>query len=173
MTPDVIAWLLDADPSIRWQVMRDLVGASADEIAAERAKVATEGWGARLLAQQADDGTWGGVAWNHGWSSTMHVLWLLRELGLDPASARARAALERVRAHVTWQGCGPEECDHNRFFTGEIEPCINGQVAAAGAYFHQDVHGIVARLLAEQLPDGGWNCEAPDHSTHASFDTTI
>ena len=53
-----------------------------------------------------------------------------------------------VRDRVTWQGCGPQECDANPFFAGEVEPCINGQVAASGAYFGQDVRGIVDRLLA-------------------------
>jgi hypothetical protein len=74
---------------------------------------------------------------------------------------------------VTWQGSGPQECDGNRFFEGEVEPCINGQVAASGAYFGQDVRGIVDRLLGEQLPDGGWNCEAANGSTRSSFNTTI
>ena len=86
----VIRWLLDADPAIRWQVMRDLTGAPADEVASERARVATVGWGAQLLALQGPDGRWGGVAWNRGWNSTMHVLMLLRDLGLDPASAEGR-----------------------------------------------------------------------------------
>ncbi|MCA9974034.1 MAG: hypothetical protein KC425_27670 [Anaerolineales bacterium] len=169
----VIHWLLDSDPAIRWQVRRDLLGAPADEVAAERAKVATEGLGARLLALQAADGRWGGAAWNHGWDSTMHVLMLLRELGLDPASAPARRAIGLVRDRVTWRGCGPPECDANPFFAGELEPCINGQVAAVGAYFGQDVGGLIARLLAEQLPDGGWNCEAVNGSTRSSFNTTI
>ena len=166
-------WLLDSDPSIRWQVMRDLTDAPAHEVAAERARVATEGWGARLLALQGADGRWGGAAWTRGWSSTMHVLCLLRDLGLDPASAQAQRAVGLVRDRVTWQGSGPPECDGNRFFEGEVEPCINGQVAAAGAYFGQDVRGIVDRLLGEQLSDGGWNCEAPSGSTRSSFNTTI
>lgn len=169
----VIRWLLDSDPSIRWQVMRDLTDAPAHEVAAERARVATEGWGAWLLALQGADGRWGGAAWNRGWNSTMHVLWLLRHLGLDPASAEARRAVGLVRDHVTWQGSGPPECDNNLFFVGEMEPCINGQVATAGAYFGQDVRSIVDRLLGEQLSDGGWNCEAPDGSTRSSFNTTI
>src|SRR5256714_6596615 len=169
----VIDWLLDSDLSIRWQVMRDLTGAPAGEVAAERARVATEGVGARLLALQGADGRWGGAAWNRGWSSTMHVLMLLRDLGLDPTSDQARRAVGLVRDRVTWQGCGPPECDGNPFFAGEVEPCINGQVAASGAYFGQDVQGIVGRLLGEQLPDGGWNCEAPNGSTRASFNTTI
>jgi hypothetical protein len=153
--------------------MRDLTDAPAEQVAAERARVATEGAGARLLALQAADGRWGGAAWNRGWDSTMHVLSLLREMGLDPASTEARRALGLVRDRVTWQGCGPQECDGNPFFTGKVEPCINGQVAASGAYFGQDVRGIASRLLGEQLPAGGWNCEAENGSTRSSFNTTI
>jgi hypothetical protein len=168
-----IAWLLDSDPSIRWQVLRDLTGAPAVEVAAERTRVATEGAGARLLALQGADGRWGGAAWNRGWNSTLHVLMLLRDFGLDPASDEARRAVGRVRSGVTWKGCGPPECDANPFFTGEVEPCINGQLGAVGAYFGQDVQELVERLLAEQLPDGGWNCEAANGSTRSSFNTTI
>lgn len=169
----VVDWLLDSDPSIRWQVLRDLTDAPEAEIAAERAKVAREGVGARLLALQASDGRWGGAAWNRGWDSTMHVLWLLRQLGLDPESVEAQRAVELVRERVTWRDCGPPECNDNPFFAGELEPCISGQVAAAGAYFRQDVSGLIARLLEEQLPDGGWNCEAENGSTRSSFNTTI
>src|SRR5215218_7756935 len=111
----VIGWLLDSDPSIRWQVMRDLVGAPQEEVAAERARVATEGWGARLLGiqrgmsvmnwrSQEGGGSWAGAAWNQGWDSTMHVLSLLREMGLDPASDEARRAVGLVRDHVRWMG---------------------------------------------------------------------
>ena len=169
----VIGWLLDSDPSIRWQTLRDLTDAPADEIAAERARVATEGAGARLLALQSPDGRWGGAAWNRGWNSTMHVLMLLRDFGLHPASAQARRAVGLVRDGVTWKGCGPQECDNHPFFAGELEPCINGQVGAAGAYFGQDVRPIIDRLLGEQLADGGWNCEAVNGSTRSSFNTTI
>src|SRR5206468_7971032 len=98
----ILRWLLDSDPSIRWQVMRDLTDAPADEVGAERARVATEGAGARLLALQAPDGRWGGAAWNRGWDSTMHALLLLKEMGLDPASDEARSAVGLVRDRVTW-----------------------------------------------------------------------
>ena len=170
---NVIDWLLDSDPAIRWQVLRDLTDAPAEQVAAERARVAREGLGARILERQAADGRWGGAAWNRGWDSTMHALWLLRELGIDPADPAVRLAVARVRDNVTWKGCGPEECDSNVFFEGEIEPCINGQVAVAGAYFGQDVSPLIDRLLAEQLEDGGWNCEAERGSTRSSFNTTI
>jgi len=175
----VIVWLLDADPSIRWQALRDLTDAPDEEVAAGRAKVATEGWGARLLALQAPDGSWAGAAWNRGWDSTMHVLTLLREMGLDPAGAEARRAVSMVRAGVRWRGWDwdgtwrGEDFEGAPFFAGEVEPCINGQVAASGAYFGQDVQRIVDRLLREQLPDGGWNCEAENGSTRSSFNTTI
>jgi hypothetical protein len=159
--------------------MRDLTDAPDDEVAAERAKVATEGWGARLLALQGADGSWAGTAFNQGWDSTMHVLSLLRELGLDPASDEARRAVGLVREHVRWRGWDWDgtwrgwEFDGNPFFAGEVEPCINGQVGASGAYFGQDIQRIIDRLLGEQLADGGWNCEAANGSTRSSFNTTI
>ena len=169
----VIDWLLDADPSIRWQVLRDLADAPAEEVASERARIATEGVGAQLLALQAADGRWGGAAWNRGWDSTLHALMLLRDLGLDPASDEARRAVGLVRDRVAWRGFGPPGTDGNPFFAGEEEPCINGQVGAVGAYFGQDIRSIIDRLLGEQLPDGGWNCEAARGSTRSSFNTTI
>src|SRR5688572_15517095 len=177
----VIQWLLDSDPSIRWQVMRDLIGSPAEEVAAERTRVATEGWGARLLALQGADGSWAGTAWNQGWDSTMHVLSLLRELGLDPASNEARRAVSLVRDRVRWKGWDWDgtwrgwEFDGNPFFAGEVEPCINGQVGASSAYFGQNTQSerIIDLLLGEQLADGGWNCEAANGSTRSSFNTTI
>jgi hypothetical protein len=175
----VIQWLLDGDPAIRWQVLHDLAGAPAAEVAAARARVATEGAGARLLALQGEDGAWGGVAWNRGWDSTMHILTLLREFGLDPTGAAAQRAVNLVRERVHWMGWDwdgtwrGQDFLGNPFFAGEVEPCINGQVGASGAYFGQDVDRIVDRLLGEQLADGGWNCEAENGSTRSSFNTTI
>jgi hypothetical protein len=171
----VIDWLLDSDPSIRWQVMRDLTHEQADVIAAEQARIATEGWGARLLALQAPDGTWAGSAWSRDWTDTFHVLELLRRFGLDPASEQARRAVGLVREHVTWGDGAPwvNPWADNRFFEGEVEPCINGNVVATGAYFGVDMTSLVDRLLGEQLPDGGWNCEVENGATVSSFGTTI
>jgi hypothetical protein len=170
----VIDWLLDSDPSIRWQVMRDLSHEPADVVAAERAKVATEGWGARLLALQAPDGRWSGRPWSQDWTDTFHVLELLRRFGLDPESEQARRAVGLVREHTTWRDPDFETpWADNRFFEGEVEPCINGNVVANGAYFGVDVTPLVERLLGEQLPDGGWNCEVENGATVSSFGTTI
>jgi hypothetical protein len=170
----VVDWLLDSDPAIRWQVMRDLTDEPAEVVAAERAKVATEGWGARLLALQAPDGMWAGRAWSHDWTDTFHVLELLRRLGLDPESEPARRAVGLVRQRVIWRDPAFETpWAENRFFEGEVEPCINGNIISTGAYFGVDMTPLVDRLLGEQLPDGGWNCEVENGATVSSFGTTI
>jgi hypothetical protein len=61
----------------------------------------------------------------------------------------------------------------NAFFDGEVEPCINGNVVATGAYFGVEMAPLVGRLLGEQLADGGWNCEVENGATVSSFGTTI
>ena len=171
---DVIHWLLDADPAIRWQVMRDLTHEPAEVVAAERSRVATEGWGARLLALQAPDGRWDGRPWSQDYTDTFHVLELLRHFGLDPESEAARRAIALVREQVTWRHPDFEApWAENRFFEGEVEPCINGNAVATGSYFGVDMTPLVARLLGEQLPDGGWNCEVERGATVSSFGTTI
>jgi hypothetical protein len=162
-------WLLDSDPAIRWQVMRDLTDTPPELVAAERARVALEGWGLRLLDRQRADGQWGDGVATPFWWSNLYTLLFLRDLGVDPSSARARAAVDRVRDNVTW---GPEFGDAP-FFEGEVEPCINGRVVALGAYFGARSDRLVDRLLSEQLADGGWNCAAERGSVRASFHTTI
>jgi hypothetical protein len=165
----VIRWLLDSDPSIRWQVMRDLCGESDEAVARERGRVAAEGWGSRLLEGQRPDGKWGDGASVPQWQSTLCTLVLLREMGLDPTSKRARKAVGLVRDRVTW---GPE-FGESPFFEGEAEPCINGRVLGLGAYFGVLSDRLLDRLLGEQLADGGWNCEAERGSLRSSFHTTI
>lgn len=187
----VVDWLLDpehSDPSIRWQVMRDLLDAPPSEWAAERAKVETEGWGARLLALEDEDGRWGGGTHfpsdfdfdgpearrgpdgrlvTQPWTATTHALTQLREFGLDPSSERARRAMELIGANARWEEGGQP------YWQGEVEPCINGMTVANGAYFGIDVSPIVERLVGERLDDGGWNCETESGSVRSSFGTTI
>ncbi len=170
---DVTEWLLDSDPSIRWQVRRDLLDEPPVAVAAERSRVATEGWGARLLALQGDDGYWGGDEYgeNGDRRSTHWTLHLLRRLGADPEDPAIRAAVVRVRDGVVWK-----YWDSLPYFHGEVEECINGGVLAVGAYFGELGDGsdrIIGRLLEERLDDGGWNCERAEGSTRSSFDSTI
>jgi len=167
----VIDWLLNSDPAIRWQAMRDLTDAPADQVAAERARVATEGWGARLLALRRKDGLWDTGKVGTEWI-TLVALLQLRDMGLDPSSEQARNAIGLVRDNATWHN--PRAPWNGRpVFAGEVEPCINGRIVALGAYFGVEVTGIVARLLGEQMADGGWNCEQENGSTRGSFHTTI
>ncbi len=174
--PAHLKWLLDSDPSIRWQAMRDLTGAPPDAVAAERSRVATEGWGAQLLAAQAPAGHWG--AGPSGWRPdmpadlralliAMYALTALVDLGLDPASKQARKMIGRVGRRLVFRRL------HNRpFLDGETEPCINGRILGIGAYFQAPNDALANLLLSEQLADGGWNCEAPK-SRHSSFHSTI
>lgn len=172
----MLDWLLDSDPAIRWQVLRDLTTAPDTEVTAERKLVATSGWGARLLGLQSPDGQWdGGTYWpsqdddptGQPWTATTYSLLLLRDFGLDPDSPQARAAIALVRDNSRW------EEGNQPFFDGEAEPCINGMTAALGSYFSEDVHAVVERLTAGQLADGGWNCEAERGSIRSSFHSTI
>jgi hypothetical protein len=171
-------WLLDSDPALRWQVLRDLTGAPAEVVAAERARVATEGWGARLLARRDEDGQWAGGACfpadfrgdfsaGQPWTSTFPTLALLRDFGIEPSAEPVRETVALVGENCRWEHAGQP------FFAGEVEPCINGRTVALGAYFGVDVDGLVARLVGEQLADGGWNCETENGSVRGSFATTI
>jgi len=174
---DAIDWLLDSDPAICWQALRDLTAASAPEIAAERARVGREGLGAAILNLQEADG-----AWRHDgapvWLTTLFTLQLLRATGADPAEPTVQAALARAEANLRWSNHGGRwdvrapALGGNPFFEGEVEPCINGGVLAFGAYFSHPNERLARRLLSEQLDDGGWNCDAPK-SRVSSFHTTI
>jgi hypothetical protein len=167
---NALDWLLDSDPAIRWQAMRDLADAPADQVASERARVATEGWGGRLLALRREDGLWDVGKPDTEWITLLALL-MLRDMGLDPSSPQARDAIGRVR-DATWHNPWAE-WNGERVFAGEVEPCINGRVVAVGSYFGVDVARVVERLLGEQMADGGWNCEQENGSTRGSFDTTI
>src|SRR5271155_5731653 len=174
--PAHLRWLLDSDPAIRWQVMRDLTGAAPGAIAAERSRVATEGWGAQLLTSQSPTGNWGGGP--RGWRAdlpkydrdmliALYSLAVLMDLGLEPGSKQARKMIDRVEQQLVFK-----RLNNRPFLDGETEPCINGRILAIGAYFKEPNEALANRLLSEQLPVGGWNCEAPQ-SRRSSFHTTI
>lgn len=174
----MLDWLLDADPALRWQVLRDLTEAPSEQVAAERARVAAEGWGAYLFAMRGDDGQWAGgtcfpadfrgdFSAGQPWTSTLPTLTLLRDFGVDPHDERMRETIALVQDNCRW------EHDGQPFFAGEVEPCINERTVTIGAYFGVDVDGIVTRLLGEQLADGGWNCAIERGSVRSSFHTTI
>ena len=172
--PAHLKWLLDSDPAIRWQVMRDLIGELPDAVAAERSRVSTEGWGAKLLALQSPAGNWGSPKRDPGLLLTLYSLVALTDLGLDPSSKQARKMIDRVGNRLVFK-----PLNNRPFFHGETEPCINGRILAVGAYFNEPNDALARQLLREQLEDGGWNCEAVEPSAkhplsrRSSFHTTI
>ena len=172
--PAHLKWLLDSDPAIRWQVLRDLTDEARSVIEAERFRVATEGWGAALLARQSRAGNWGRPNEDRGLLITLYSLVVLMDLGLDPASKQARRMIDRVEKRLAFK-----PLNNRPFLHGETEPCINGRILAIGAYFNKPNDALARRLLSEQLEDGGWNCEAVEpspkrpKSRRSSFHTTI
>jgi hypothetical protein len=175
-----IDWLMESDVSIRWQAMRDLLDAPESEWLAERNKVELEGWGAKLLEHQDEDGQWAGGAFvprgftsaewksdGQPWTSTCYTLTQLREFGIDPTCERMQHTVALVGKNSRWdEGNQP-------FWEGETEECINGRTVADGAYFGAEISSLVNRLLGERLEDGGWNCERANGSVRSSFATTI
>ena len=176
-------WLLDSDPALRWQVERDVVGEPAEIWQATRARIATEGFGERLLALQDPDGQWAGGAFfpadfdfdgpeaaegaGQPWTATTWTLNSLREWGLDSAVLRERRTAELLAANSRW------EYEDLPYWGGEVDCCINAWTVANGVWLGADVAGIVDWLLDHRLADGGWNCEWVEGSTRSSFHSTL
>lgn len=175
--PAVVEWLLDSDPMLRWQVQRDLAGAPEELWAATRARIATEGDGAALLAHQDDDGQWAGGAFfpaamteqpsqnEQPYTATTWTLTTLREGGLDAAVLAGTAA--KLRANSRW------EYDDLPYWDGEVDVCINAMTLANGAWLGEDMSELAAWFPAHVQPDGGWDCEWVEGSVHSSFHSTI
>ena len=177
---DVTGWLLDSDPALRWQVERDVVGAPAEVWEATRARVGSEGFGARLLALQEPTGQWAGGAFfpagfdfdaveseGQPWTATTWTLNALRDWGLDPEVLRARRTAELLAEHARW------EYEELPYWGGEVDCCINGWTLANGLWLGADVAGLVDWFVEHRLADGGWNCEWVEGSTRSSFHSTL
>jgi hypothetical protein len=177
---ELLRWLLDTDPALRWQVERDLVGVPEDTWQATRARVASEGFGARLLALQDPDGQWAGGAYFPGgfdfassdaddggqpWTATTWTLNTLREWGLDASALTGTADL--LAANSRW------EYDDLPYWGGEVDCCINAFTLANGAWLGADVAGIADWFVEHRMSDGGWNCEWVNGSTKSSFHSTL
>lgn len=177
---ELLRWLLDTDPALRWQVERDLAGRPAETWEATRARVATEGLGARLLALQDPDGQWAGGAYfpagfdftsadaddgGQPWTATTWTLNTLREWGLDASALPGTADL--LAANSRW------EYDDLPYWGGEVDCCINAFTLANGAWLGADVAGIAEWFVEHRLSDGGWNCEWVNGSTKSSFHSTL
>jgi hypothetical protein len=178
----LISWLRDTDPALRWQVERDLAGEPPEVWEATRRRIATEGFGARLLAQQDPDGQWAGGAFfpadfdfqgpeaqegSQPWTATTWTLDTLRDWGLDPAVLRERRTAELLAENSRW------EYDDLPYWGGEVDCCVNAWTVANGLWLGVDMTGLVDWFVEHRLPDGGWNCEWVEGSTRSSFHSTL
>lgn len=174
-TDGAIEWLLDGDPAIRWQTLRDLVGAPERTVERERRRVARDGWGARLLARQAPAGTWAGGLYSPKWISTTYTMLMLRDFGLPATNRQARRACKLLLDGGLQRDGGINYGTWAKW-TGRSETCITGMVLSILSHFEYAdarLDTIADHLLAQQMPDGGWNCRRPDGASHASVHTTI
>jgi hypothetical protein len=184
MTPyanAVIQWLLQGDPAIRWQTLRDLAGAAKRSVENEQRKIVRDGWGARLLAKQDPKGTWaGGLSSDGGlyspkWISTTYTMLLLRDFGLFATNRQAKKAC-RILLDEGLQRDGGVNYGLWAKWTRQSETCVTGMVLSILSHFEYDdsrLDTIASHLLEQQMPDGGWNCQRPEGATHASVHTTI
>ncbi len=183
LTDALKEWLLDSDPTLRWQVERDLLAAPPEVWEATRARIASEGFGAQLLALQDPDGQWAGGAFfpkgfdfsgpeaapgaGQPWTATTWTLLSLCEWGMDPAPLIARGTVELLEKNARW------EYDDLPYWGGEVDCCINAWTVMNGLWLGADVRGIIDWFLEHRLPDGGWNCEWVEGKTVSSFDSTL
>jgi hypothetical protein len=176
-----VQWLLEGDPAIRWQAMRDLAGASERAVARERNRISRFGWGARLLSKQDSTGRWAaGQSSDSGlytpkWISTTYTMLTLRDFGLPPENAQARKAC-KLLLEQGLRGDGGVSFGKWADWSDRGETCITGMILSILSYFKYEddrLHTVASHLLEEQMPDGGWNCRRPRGATHSSVHTTI
>lgn len=180
-TDGTIQWLLDGDPAIRWQTLRDVVGAAERIVERERRRVVRDGWGARLLARQDPEGTWAGKLSSDGglyspkWTSTTYTMLMLRDFGLPADNRQARKACTLLLDRGLQRDGGINYGIWAKW-TGRSETCVTGMVLSILSHFEYGddrLDAIAEHLLGQQMPDGGWNCRRPYGATHASVHTTI
>jgi hypothetical protein len=172
----VLTWLLEGDPSIRWQTLRDVKSAAGRTWQRDRRRVAEEGWGARLLKLQDTDGRWAKGIYTPKWTSTTYTMLLLRGMGLPAGNPQAMRACEVLLDSGFWRDGGINYFSRSY---QRSETCVSSMVLSMLCYFGFDdprVDQLAGHVIAQQMSDGGWNCRAmPGYggATHGSFHTTI
>jgi hypothetical protein len=170
---DAIDWLMEGDPAIRWQTMRDILGAPKAQWQREQNRIAGEGWGGQLMGVRDPGGTWGGGIYVPKWTSTTYTLLLLRDMGLprdNPAgSVGARLLLDR--------GLGLMSSRDFASHLTKLDLCITGMWLGLAVHFGLDderIEAMARQLLDAQMNDGGWNCAGLRRQVHhSSLHTTI
>jgi hypothetical protein len=168
--PKVLDWLLEGDPAVAWQTQRDLLDAPAKEWEATQRRVATEGWGARLMSEREPGGRWDGGLYTPKWTSTTYTLLQLWRMGLPRDNPQAQESVALLMQGRIW---APERGDKVA-----LEECVAGFALALSSWFTIDDperDRLIAEILERQLEDGGWNCRASRDRfvTHSSFHTSM
>lgn len=168
----VVRWLLDSDPAIRWQVMRDVLHECPDVYEAEREGIALSGWGRRLLALQSRTGLWGDSLYNGKWTSTTYTLYLLKALGLAPRHPQALAGCARLMEGGLYEG------REIRFSRGQRVPDlgVTSLTLSISSYFGsppEELAAIAEYLLDQQRPDGAWHPKDSASAPAYDFETTL
>lgn len=167
---ELIAWLLEGDVSVQYQVHRDLLGSERPDL---RARIAEEGWGARFLSTQKPEGHWGQRFYQPKWISTHYTLLDLKNLAISPQNEAIRASITQViEKHK-----GPDGGILPIGVSQKSDMCINGMFLNYACYFGAEAEAltsIVDCLLAEHMADGGFNCYSNTRgAVHSSMHTTI
>jgi len=167
-----IEWLLQGDPSIRYQTLRDLSNADINMVHAERERILHEGWGRQYMDLQEENGTWSNALYSPKWTSTFYTMLVLKRLG-----ALNDRRIEQACRILLDNGFYSQDGGINYWKTWKQgECCVTGMLLSMLCHFRIEddrIHRMVDYLLTEQMPDKGWNCECYRGATHSSFHTTI
>lgn len=165
---ETISWLLEGDVAIQYQVYRDLLSTERKDL---QDRIASEGWGARFLSKRNDNGHWGQGYYQPKWISSHYTLLDLRNLCIAPDQPLIKNSIDKIL----------KECKAG---DGGIYPivqksdvCVNGMFLNYASNFRADeesLQSVVDYLLAEKMPDGGFNCRSNRSGAwHSSLHSTI
>lgn len=168
---EINEWLLQGDVSIQYQVHRDLLGQDRPDL---RDRIASEGWGCQFLAQRKEDGHWGDHFYQPKWISTHYTLLDLCHLNIYPTDPLITESITKILDHqIADDGgiqLGPSTSHHS-------DVCVNAMFLNYASYFgiqESRLTSIVDSILAEIMPDGGFNCMSTrSGATHSSLHSTI
>jgi hypothetical protein len=167
----IIAWLLEGDVSIQYQVHRDLLGKERKDL---QDRIASEGWGRQFLKKQNPNGHWGQRFYQPKWISTHYTLLDLRNLNINPDNTSIKKTIElKLNSGKAIDGgikLGPSTSRYS-------DVCVNGMFLNYASYFKTEekkLHSIVNSILHEIMPDGGFNCRTTrSGAKHSSLHSTI
>lgn len=167
---EILAWLIEGDVSIQYQVHRDLLGINKPAL---QHKIESEGWGLQFLNARKPNGHWGLGFYQPKWTSTHYTLLDLKNLNISPNNKLIKETLQLIFEKEKAKDGGIKPIGTTQ--TSDV--CINGMVLNYACYFNTEenlVRSVVDALLAQKMEDGGFNCQSNRKgATHSSLHTTL